>query len=701
MPEQKTIPQSEVDRLLEVEEGHYSDVKRIEIKPSKLSETVSAFANTSGGEIFVGVAEDKQKDGSTVRHWAGFINMEAANGILQVLEGMAALGNHYRATFLNSPGQSGHVLHLTVLKTREILKASDGHPYVRRNAQNLRVDTDDGLRRLRLDKGIATFEDETLNIPPKTITNSKHILEFVLQVVPSAEPEEWLASQFLIANDNPVVAGVLLFADEPQAALPKRSAIKIYRYKTREEEGTRETLAFDPITVEGCLYDQIASAVDGTKRLVEGIKRLGTKGLEDVVYPHETLHEVVTNAVLHRDYSIASDIQIRIYDNRIEVESPGKLPGHVTKANILTEQSARNPKIVRLINKFPNPPNKDVGEGLNTAFAAMEKLRLKAPEIEEAENSVVVRISHTPLASPEETVMEYLTGHDEITNGIGRELTGIRSENSMKEVFLRLKKRKLIEPVPGKKGKSSAWRKYTGAEFSGEDDVDEDDIGEYEDSLVSDKIDRREYYITTAIAYPNGAPHIGHAYEAIATDAIARFMRLDGRDVFFLTGTDEHGQKIQQTAALEGLTPRQLLDRNVPRFEDMVKRLECSNNDFIHTTEERHHRSSEEIWRRMEKKGDIYPGKYAGWYSVRDEAYYAEEETQLNEHKQRVASKTRTPVEWVEEESYFFKLSAYQQKLLDLYTRPNYVLPKERLNEVASFVRGGLQDLSISRTTFD
>ena len=211
----------------------------------------------------------------------------------------------------------------------------------------------------------------------------------------------------------------------------------------------------------------------------------------------------------------------------------------------------------------------------------------------------------------------------------------------------------------------------------------------------------KPYYITTAIAYPNGAPHIGHAYEAIATDAIARFMRLDGRDVFFLTGTDEHGQKIQQTAALEGLTPRQLLDRNVPRFEAMVKRLECSNDDFIHTTEERHHRASEEIWRRMEKKGDIYPGKYAGWYSVRDEAYYAEDETQLNEQKQRVASKTGTPVEWVEEESYFFKLSAYQQKLLDLYARPNYVLPKERLNEVASFVRGGLQDLSISRTTFD
>ena len=212
---------------------------------------------------------------------------------------------------------------------------------------------------------------------------------------------------------------------------------------------------------------------------------------------------------------------------------------------------------------------------------------------------------------------------------------------------------------------------------------------------------KQPFYITTAISYPNGPPHIGHAYEAIATDAIARFMRLDGYDVYFLTGTDEHGQKIQQTAAREGLTPHQLLDRNVPRFEAMAKRLNLSNDDFIHTTEERHHRSSEEIWRRMEQNGDIYLGKYAGWYSVRDEAYYAESETQLNEQKVRVSSKTGTPVEWVEEESYFFRLSAYADKLLELYARPNYVLPKERLNEVASFVRGGLQDLSISRTTFD
>jgi methionyl-tRNA synthetase len=213
---------------------------------------------------------------------------------------------------------------------------------------------------------------------------------------------------------------------------------------------------------------------------------------------------------------------------------------------------------------------------------------------------------------------------------------------------------------------------------------------------------KKPYYITTAISYPNGVPHIGHAYEAIATDAIARFQRLDGYDVYFLTGTDEHGQKIQQTAAREGLTARALVERNVPRFQAMVQRMNCSNDDFIRTTEARHHRSSTAIWERMEKNGDIYLDKYAGWYSVRDEAYYAESETHLNEQKVRLATKTGTPVEWVEEESYFFRLSAYQDKLLKLYAEvPDFVLPKERLNEVASFVRGGLQDLSISRTTFD
>ncbi|SFJ27272.1 methionine--tRNA ligase [Bradyrhizobium sp. Gha] len=209
------------------------------------------------------------------------------------------------------------------------------------------------------------------------------------------------------------------------------------------------------------------------------------------------------------------------------------------------------------------------------------------------------------------------------------------------------------------------------------------------------------FYISTAIAYPNGVPHIGHAYEAISADVLARFARLDGKDVFFLTGTDEHGLKMVQTAQNEGLTPSALATRNAGRFKEMDERLNVSFDRFIRTTEEQHHRSSQEIWRRMEANGDIYADTYSGWYSVRDEAYYAEDETRLNDEGVRLGPQG-TPVEWVEEKSYFFRLSAYQDKLLKLYSdQPDFVGPDSRKNEVMSFVKGGLRDLSISRTTFD
>lgn len=213
---------------------------------------------------------------------------------------------------------------------------------------------------------------------------------------------------------------------------------------------------------------------------------------------------------------------------------------------------------------------------------------------------------------------------------------------------------------------------------------------------------RPTFYITTAISYPNGAPHIGHAYEALATDTIARFKRLDGYDVYFLTGTDEHGQKMLQTARKEGISVSELADRNAARFKDMVAALNCSNDDFIRTTEPRHLEASQAIWQRMaDSNGDIYKNTYSGWYSVRDEAYYAEDETEVRADGVRYGPQG-TPVEWIEEDSYFFRLSAYQDKLLEYYEQnPDFIGPDERRNEVISFVKGGLKDLSVSRTTFD
>lgn len=210
------------------------------------------------------------------------------------------------------------------------------------------------------------------------------------------------------------------------------------------------------------------------------------------------------------------------------------------------------------------------------------------------------------------------------------------------------------------------------------------------------------YYLTTAISYPNGTPHIGHAYEAIATDALARFKRLDGYDVMFLTGTDEHGLKMQQTADREGIPVRDLATRNAQAFQAMNDDVGSSYNRFIRTTDADHYAAATEIWKLMEARGDIYLDKYAGWYSVRDEAFYSDDDTDVREDGIRYATETDTEVIWTEEESYFFRLSAYQDKLLALYSdQPEFGAPQSRFNEVISFVKRGLEDLSISRTTFD
>jgi ATP-dependent DNA helicase RecG len=454
------ITGGERGRLLGLEEGHFADLKAIRISTKKLGVAMSAFANAAGGDLYVGIGETELL-GSKIRTWHGFDDQEAANGHLQSLETLFPLGAEYSYEFLSCPGSKGLVLHVTVQRTPQIARAHNKKVYVRRGAQNLEVKGAEALRRLELDKGIVSYESQPVNADLTVVTKSEKLAEFIENVVPMQTPVIFVRKQSLARSNKPVVAAVLLFAEEPQALLPK-SGVKLFRYKSTAAVGTRDALAGVPEAIEGTTYDVIAEAVRKTVALVQGIQRLGPQGLEPVVYPDKALHEIVTNAILHRDYSIATDVQIRVFDNRIEIESPGRLPGHVTTRNILKTQFSRNGVLVRLVHKFPDPPNKDVGEGLNTAFDEMKKYRLKPPVIRETDNSVVVEIRHDRLASPEESVMDYLANHPEITNRIARELTGITSENTMKEVFLRLAKRNLIERIPDRKGASSAWRKFTG-----------------------------------------------------------------------------------------------------------------------------------------------------------------------------------------------------------------------------------------------
>jgi methionyl-tRNA synthetase len=218
---------------------------------------------------------------------------------------------------------------------------------------------------------------------------------------------------------------------------------------------------------------------------------------------------------------------------------------------------------------------------------------------------------------------------------------------------------------------------------------------------MSDRPSAEPYYITTAISYPNGRPHIGHAYEAIAADAIARFHRLSGRNVRFQTGTDEHGLKMVQTARDKGVDVRDLSRDMSDEFQAMCDKLNISYDHFQRTTDPAHHRASVAIWEAMQASGDLYLDRYEGWYSVRDEAFYEEKELRNGEGGIKLSPQD-TPVEWTVEESWFFKLSKYQQPLLELYEKqPDFIRPESRRNEVMRFVEGGLRDLSMSRTSFD
>ena len=209
------------------------------------------------------------------------------------------------------------------------------------------------------------------------------------------------------------------------------------------------------------------------------------------------------------------------------------------------------------------------------------------------------------------------------------------------------------------------------------------------------------YYLTTPIYYVNDRPHIGHAYTTLACDVLARFKRLDGYDVHFLTGTDEHGQKVEKSAQKAGVDPQAFTDKVSQNFRRLAEDMNYSNDDFIRTTEERHIKSAQAIWRAIKDNGHIYLGSYSGWYAVRDEAFYAESELEENANGQKVAP-SGAEVEWVEEPSYFFDLSKWQQPLLDFYdANPDFIGPDTRRNEVISFVEGGLKDLSVSRTSFN
>lgn len=453
------ISQEEFELIANRDESHFFDLKAKGVDGRGIQKIVVAFGNADGGEVVVGIKDQKETKILTDR-WDGFTDLEAMNQTLQaVYEVKPAVTVQYEV--LTSEFGQGYLLRLTVEKSSEVLTTSDGSVVVRHGAQSLKIKEAARIQELAFSKGATSFEDSLIKeLPAETVVDSKEMSFFLQDYSPKTEPLDFAVNQNLLEYRTWEVraAAALLFHPAPSAVMPRKCAVKVSRYETREDDPERDHLA-EQVTIEGPMFNLIRETVRAVTGLMSKVKVWTAEGMGALEYPPEAVWETIVNAIIHRDYSISDDVQIYIFDDRIDIHSPGKLPGYVTVENILDARFSRNPKIVRTLNRYREAPNKDLGEGLNTTFQKMKEFGLKEPVIFEEGNYVVVRLPHAPLATPGEAIMEFLKTHDKITNKQARDLTGIKSENQVKKEFYRLRDVGMLEQIPELKGSKSAWRK--------------------------------------------------------------------------------------------------------------------------------------------------------------------------------------------------------------------------------------------------
>lgn len=441
------------------EESHFFDNKASKVSGKSIQKIAVAFANADGGEFVVGI-KDSSDEPDPQNRWDGVPSIEDLNFVFQnLLETTPQIPHQVEIIRKSDKTVAARIY---VEKSESVHRTSAGIVYVRRGAQSLPVSDHDEIRALSYAKGESSYEDTLVgSAAAEDIFETNEMKNFLRDYSPATDPIDFTINQNLVdrRSYDPRTAGILLFSDNPVPLLPRRCGIKISRYETDLDVPEREHLK-DQYTIEGPLYSQIHQAAEKITQMMESVRVMGATGLVSAKYPPETIWEILVNAVIHRDYSISDDTHVLIFNNRIEIISPGRLPGYVTVENILDSRFSRNSKIVRTLNKYKDAPNRDMGEGLNTAFQRMEEFQLERPVIVEKSNTVCVIIPHTPLASPQERVMDYLEHNATIKNRQGREITGIKSENSMKRVFYELRDKGMIEPVYSLGGsRIVSWKK--------------------------------------------------------------------------------------------------------------------------------------------------------------------------------------------------------------------------------------------------
>lgn len=455
---ERQISEHDALALCQRAEGHFFDRKAAAISGQKLQKIVVAFANADGGEVVVGIADDKDEPDPKKR-WGGNKTVEQFNGLLQAIHQLDPSVDA-RYEFLKSDARDTFVLQVFIERSADVNKTADGKVYQRASAQSLPL-TANQITELGFAKGARSYENMKLpDLNSEEIVDAAELKSFLADYSPLTDPLNYVVNQHLVevTQWTPLVAGVLLFGDNPSAMLPRKCGVRISRYETREDDPERDHLK-ESHYIEGPSYRLIHDSVNKITSILSGISMWVSQGTEKRGYPPEAIWEVFVNAIVHRDYSISDDVHVTIFNDRIEIASPGKLPGYVRVDNILDARFSRNSKLVRCLNRYRDAPNKDMGEGLNTAFQKMKEWKLKPPVIEEDGNYIKVTIRHAPLALPTEAIMTFLEDHSEITNAQARQLTGIKSENAVKKEFYKLRDQGVIARVPNRGGGHAAWQK--------------------------------------------------------------------------------------------------------------------------------------------------------------------------------------------------------------------------------------------------
>jgi len=439
----------EIEVLLNTPEDHFNDFKSKQIAPNKLQETFVAFANADGGNIYVGI-----EDATSHRErLSGFNEPEEANAIIAILlENTNPAVENVEIEYIKTPS-NGLILHIDVPKSPKVHYTASGDCHIRANAQKIKI-KGERITQLSYSKGAEPYEKKAVDmVEVQDILNSEYYIDYRERIGTSQSPETFLKKQRLLTKKDddfvPNVGCVLLFDEEPQGSLDTRCAVKVYRLRTTETEYKREQLQEDPVTIDGPLEMVILKTIDKVKEYVDGASFKDGDNLVKLSYPAEALKEILVNGVIHRDYSQKDDVHVKVYDNRIEVQSPGRLPGYMTIENIYEERFSRNPNLVRLLHKLPNPVNHDIGEGLDTAKNELRKAGLVAPEFEERGNNFVVIIKHQTIASIEDIIIKYFLENPagQLTNKLVRQLSGEDDLQKVKKALQKLREEGHIKPL--------------------------------------------------------------------------------------------------------------------------------------------------------------------------------------------------------------------------------------------------------------